>query len=55
MRVPVRGMNCQHGQCFDLRTFLALMSTLRRGAWRCPICSRDARKLVRDEWMANLI
>jgi hypothetical protein len=55
MRVPVRGVFCQHGQCFDLRTFLALMSTLRRGAWRCPVCSRDARKLVMDEWMAGLI
>eukprot|EP00931_Biecheleriopsis_adriatica_P068415 TRINITY_DN42372_c0_g1_i1.p1 TRINITY_DN42372_c0_g1~~TRINITY_DN42372_c0_g1_i1.p1 ORF type:complete len:371 (-),score=64.36 TRINITY_DN42372_c0_g1_i1:9-1121(-) len=39
LRLPVRGLQCQHMQCFDLEAFLVTavgMPFQRR--WRCPVC-----------------
>jgi hypothetical protein len=40
INTPVRGNKCLHGQCFDLRTFLALMYATKVRQWKCPICSK---------------
>ena len=47
--VPVRGINCQHNQCFDRDTFLQTRTGKVPGEpcgpdeFRCPICGQDAR------------
>ncbi|CAM1501045.1 Fc.00g102070.m01.CDS01 [Cosmosporella sp. VM-42] len=58
--VPVRGVDCQHLECFDLETWLQTrpMKPKQQGkrpsyggeptlvdVWKCPICSLDARPL----------
>ena len=63
-RVPVRGKNCQHNQCFDLETFLDTREGIGKSKddpcspdeFRCPICKGDARpdKLVVDGFFADI-
>lgn len=36
IRLPARGHECKHVQCFDLEGYL--MMNCERGAWRCPEC-----------------
>lgn len=60
--IQARGPNCKHREASDLETFL--QSRLARpgdevstaDAWRCPICSGDARPnvLMVDEWLADV-
>lgn len=35
--IPVRGINCNHPQCFDLRGFLNFCAVT--GVWQCPVCT----------------
>ncbi len=35
---PVRGRNCNHLQCFDLRNFLHANKNPSAGRWRCGVC-----------------
>ena len=48
-KVPVRGIDCQHDQCFDRDTFLQTRSGKVIGEpcdpdqFRCPICASDCR------------
>lgn len=35
---PVRGLKCNHGQCFDLKAYLTFMAGMTNRNWRCPIC-----------------
>lgn len=55
MKFPVRGTLCKHAQCFDLKTYLTLMSGLKVRPWRCPICGREAKKFILDHWIFELI
>ncbi|OQU95155.1 hypothetical protein CLAIMM_01400 [Cladophialophora immunda] len=62
-RTPVRGKECRHRECFDLKGFL---SRGREGVnhggltdpnrWNCPICGRNARpnQLVIDEFLLDV-
>lgn len=50
---PVRSINCTHPQCFDLKVFLMMAAT--NHSWKCPICSKDARKFVLDEEAKELM
>jgi hypothetical protein len=34
---PIKGLQCEHRQCFDLETFLQNYQSSRN--WNCPICS----------------
>lgn len=38
MKIPVRGGQCKHWQCFDLEIFLVLNEKVYGGRWRCPAC-----------------
>ncbi|XP_061398419.1 zinc finger MIZ domain-containing protein 2 [Musca vetustissima] len=40
IRLPARGLECKHIQCFDLEGYLMVNS--ERGTWRCPECSKPA-------------
>jgi len=37
---PVRGRDCSHLQCFDLRNFLHANKNPSAGRWRCGVCQR---------------
>lgn len=60
--VPVRGINCQHNQCFDRDTFLRTRTGKAPGEpcapddFRCPICGNDARpqSLMIDEFFMGV-
>ena len=36
IRLPARGRDCKHIQCFDLENFLTMNS--RKESWSCPVC-----------------
>lgn len=38
IETPVRGRDCNHLQCFDLRNFLHANKNPSAGRWRCGIC-----------------
>jgi hypothetical protein len=38
METPVRGRNCKHLQCFDLKNFLCINEHVSGGRWRCGVC-----------------
>ncbi|KAL3797649.1 hypothetical protein HJC23_013481 [Cyclotella cryptica] len=38
METPVRGRNCKHLQCFDLKNFLRINESISGGRWRCGNC-----------------
>uniref|UniRef100_T1PIR0 MIZ/SP-RING zinc finger n=1 Tax=Musca domestica TaxID=7370 RepID=T1PIR0_MUSDO len=40
IRLPARGLECKHVQCFDLESYL--MMNCERGTWRCPECNKPA-------------
>jgi hypothetical protein len=46
--VPVRGITCEHVECFDLETYIMTRASKTGKAvlkenWKCPICGADAR------------
>merc|ERR1712146_16248 len=40
MRIPVRGKNCTHIQCFDLDTFLQFNRRQTSEGFKCSICHK---------------
>ena len=38
IKTAVRGRNCRHLQCFDMRTFLHYNKHISGGRWRCGVC-----------------
>jgi len=55
IKTPVRGDKCTHAQCFDLKTFISLMSSAKNRTWKCPLCSKDSRKFMLDYEQQDLI
>ncbi|BHF83519.1 hypothetical protein SprV_0902666200 [Sparganum proliferum] len=55
IEIPVRSVNCDHLQCFDLSSYLTINK--RRPRWSCPVCSSPApfRDLRRDDFFAQLM
>ncbi|VDM05323.1 unnamed protein product [Schistocephalus solidus] len=53
--IPVRSVNCDHLQCFDLSAYLTLNK--KRPRWSCPVCSSPApfRDLRRDDFFVQLM
>lgn len=41
IQTPVRGRNCGHLQCFDLRNFLHANASVSGGRWRCAVSMRE--------------
>ncbi|MEN2498810.1 MAG: Zinc finger MIZ domain-containing protein 1 [Marteilia pararefringens] len=54
IRIPVRGIHCNHLQCFDLESYLYL--NLVRSLWRCPICFSNTifEKLEVDDFIMQI-
>ncbi|KAL7056765.1 hypothetical protein AAHC03_025650 [Spirometra sp. Aus1] len=55
IEIPVRSVNCDHLQCFDLSSYLTLNK--KRPRWSCPVCSSPApfRDLRRDDFFVQLM
>jgi hypothetical protein len=49
IKTPVRGSACLHLQCFDLRNYLTFMYATKNRFWKCPVCSKDSKKLLLDQ------
>lgn len=43
MQLPVRGKDCTHAQCFDLKSFIYLIWNSKNRLWRCPVCAKEAK------------
>lgn len=52
---PIRGTDCTHPQCVDLKTFLAFSH--RTGIWQCPVCLKPLKfnNVVIDNEMADIL
>jgi hypothetical protein len=48
IRIPARGIECVHPQCFDLEDYLSLLFISPCRQWRCPVCGGEARKFCID-------
>ena len=53
--LPVRGINCQHMQCFDLRSFVILQEKAKVNRWHCPICGLLALTVILDKYMEEVV
>uniref|UniRef100_A0A5K3FBG5 SP-RING-type domain-containing protein n=1 Tax=Mesocestoides corti TaxID=53468 RepID=A0A5K3FBG5_MESCO len=55
IEVPVRSVNCDHLQCYDLASYLTINK--QRPRWTCPVCSGPApfRDLRRDDFFLQLL
>ncbi|XP_064172777.1 zinc finger MIZ domain-containing protein 1-like isoform X2 [Anguilla rostrata] len=55
IKLPSRGHDCKHVQCFDLETYLQL--NCERGTWRCPVCHKTAllEGLEVDQYMWGIL
>ncbi|KAL7056763.1 hypothetical protein AAHC03_025654 [Spirometra sp. Aus1] len=55
IEIPMRSVNCDHLQCFDLSSYLTINK--RRPRWSCPVCSSPApfRDLRRDDFFVKLM
>lgn len=52
---PVRGVNCQHLQCFDLRPFVILQEKAKSNRWTCPICGVKVLSVVLDLYLEEVV
>eukprot|EP00915_Cephaloidophora_sp_WS-2016_P007957 GHVH01010998.1.p1 GENE.GHVH01010998.1~~GHVH01010998.1.p1 ORF type:complete len:1086 (+),score=162.60 GHVH01010998.1:355-3612(+) len=59
MDVPVRGVKCEHLQCFDLEFFLANQprTAAANNRWKCTICEKSCypQDLMVDELMEKIM
>ncbi|CAI6377854.1 unnamed protein product [Macrosiphum euphorbiae] len=55
MKLPVRGVDCIHLQCFDAIQFLKINEQNER--WRCPICKNKIKfkNIEVDEFFLNML
>ena len=57
IQTPVRGKNCKHIQCFDLRNYLHSNVNVSGGRWRCVVCEDfvSVQDLMIDGFMAKIL
>ncbi|KAI0840615.1 zf-MIZ-domain-containing protein [Hypoxylon sp. FL0890] len=55
LKVPCRGMSCNHIQCFDANSFMQLQE--QGPTWNCPICYKPAQyeNLAIDEYVQEVL
>lgn len=55
LKVPCRGISCNHIQCFDANSFMQLQE--QGPTWNCPICSKSApfENLAIDEYVQEVL
>ena len=57
IQTPVRGKNCKHMQCFDLKNYLLNNSVVSGGRWRCVVCEDfvPVQDLVIDGFVSKIL
>lgn len=55
MEMPVRGVNCRHAQCFDLKSHVYFTWASKNKTWRCPVCCLEARRFKVDREQIDMI
>lgn len=53
--MPARGKYCNHAQCFNLETFVLMMSSTQYPTWRCPICKNRCFSLYVDSYIEEIL
>ncbi|PAV82825.1 hypothetical protein WR25_21997 isoform I [Diploscapter pachys] len=55
MRIPARGRDCTHLQCFDLEAYL--MMNEKKPTWKCAVCSSNTpySKLIIDKYFERMV
>jgi len=52
---PVRGINCEHVDCFCLETWVIAQEHSNIWRWRCPMCKKKAYKLKIDQLWIQIL
>jgi hypothetical protein len=55
MDTPVRGVNCGHLQCFNLRPYISIQKTSRVNLWKCPICGKYVYNMLVDRYFESIV
>eukprot|EP01135_Chromosphaera_perkinsii_P005327 Nk52_evm8s343 gene=Nk52_evmTU8s343 len=57
IKIPARGLNCGHMQCFDVEMYLQMNERERGEKWSCPVCDKrtDAKQLVIDCYVKEIL
>ncbi|CAF0821072.1 unnamed protein product [Brachionus calyciflorus] len=55
IKIPSKGKNCTHIQCFDLETYIELNE--KSGRWCCPICDKIScyQNLLIDNFLVDIL
>ena len=53
--IPVRGINCQHLDCFSLKNYLMSIDSSKPRHWKCPICRSLANELQIDGFIREVL
>ena len=48
LKIPVRGIFCEHFQCFDLYNYLIFIAKSQHPRWACPFCKSPAYQFKID-------
>jgi hypothetical protein len=51
---PVRGKNCRHPNCFDLKHFIEFQE-YENNTWKCPICKKSANEPYVDAFIIKIL
>jgi MIZ/SP-RING zinc finger len=54
IKTPVRGILCDHPQCFSLENLTTMMDRLQPRRWVCPICKVKCFEMVIDAYQWRL-
>lgn len=55
IKIPVRGKNCKHIQCFNLEPYVKMQRTSRVNRWCCPVCKEFVYDLVYDLYLKEIL
>jgi len=55
IKIPCRGVECTHLQCFDLVNYLMMCE--KRPVWKCPVCDKAVlySKLIIDDYFQRML
>ena len=55
IQIPARGIFCTHFQCFDLKSYLTLISESVNPRWNCPICKMVCYEVEIDSILKEIL
>merc|ERR1712032_382334 len=58
IKVPVKGKNCEHVQCFDAENYFQYQRTARNAKFKCFICHKELKRIDDieiDIWFENIL